>query len=90
MKYAYPNGDGEILVRLWSEEEIVNMKVSDEGVGLPIDSDRDGAKSLGLTLVQALAEQLDGELEIGAGPGASFTICFARQTPQPLTFSVSA
>jgi PAS domain S-box-containing protein len=76
IKYAYPAGKGEIQVRLTVAEDTVAMTVSDRGVGLPANFDSETSKSLGMTLVQQLTLQLDGRLEIGKPPGASFTVTF--------------
>jgi len=49
-------------------------------VGLPEGFDWKTHDSLGMYLVQALTEQLDGELEIGKGPGSSFLVSFTPST----------
>lgn len=76
IKYAYPEGRGEILIRLSSNEHWITLGVSDSGIGMPPDFDWDSCKSMGVLLVQTLTGQLDGELQVGASPGASFTVRF--------------
>jgi two-component sensor histidine kinase len=76
IKYAYPLGKGEIQVCLSGTADSVSMTVSDQGVGMPPDFDCETSKSLGMTLVQALTRQLDGTLEVGGHPGASFKVSF--------------
>lgn len=78
LKYAYPDGKGEILIRLSSHDDHVCLSVSDQGVGLPLDFNASESKSLGMKLVRALTEQLDGNLEVGPSPGASFTVRFPK------------
>jgi two-component system response regulator len=78
LKYAYPEGHGEIAVRLSSGESAVELTVSDTGVGLPDGFDLKNSKSLGMTLVQALAKQIGGSLEIGPAPGCVFTVRIPR------------
>ena len=57
-KYAFSNVDnGELLVSLAYEEEILKLTVRDNGPGLPADRKKGG---LGLSLVEALAQQLGG------------------------------
>ncbi len=78
-KYAYPEGVGEITVHLSCIDNQVTLSVSDKGVGLPSSVDPKKPKTLGLEIVQVLAEQLDGELVVGRSPGASFLLHFERQ-----------
>jgi two-component sensor histidine kinase len=74
LKYAYPNGKGEIVVSLASHSGDVMLTVSDSGAGLPVDFDWRKSKSLGMTILQALTKQLHGKLEVGPPPGAVFTL----------------
>ncbi len=80
LKYAYPDGRGEILIRVGAEQEEVWFEVSDEGVGMPSHFDWKESKSLGMQIIHALTSQLDGNLEIRNGQqGAAFTVRFMRQ-----------
>ncbi len=79
LKHAYAEGAGEILVRLSLTGDEVSITVSDQGVGMPAGFDWTAPKTFGLKLVQLVVNQLDGRLEIGTAPGASFTISFAKQ-----------
>jgi len=75
IKYAYPNHrEGEIIVHLSREEGVVNMTVSDQGVGLPPEVD-----PFRLEIIQVLVEQLQGELTVAGSPGASFSVTFRPQ-----------
>lgn len=89
-KYAYPDGKGEILIAISSVGPLVSMTVSDQGVGLPVDFNWETSKSLGMTLVHVLTEQIDGEIEIGAPPGASFTVRFMKKAAPPAVSGASA
>ncbi len=80
LKYAYPSGTGEVLVKLSSEDHSIAITVADSGVGLPADFDCNSTQSLGMTIIQALTQQLEGELEISSVSGASFTIRFPKVT----------
>ena len=80
LKYAFPDKtDGEIRIKLLKEEGSNTsfiLIVSDNGVGIPEDLDIEDLDSLGLQLVTALVDQLDGELELKRDNGTKFTIRF--------------
>jgi two-component sensor histidine kinase len=82
LKYAYPEADrGVITLRFQNvSEEQVELEVSDEGVGLPPEMDFAKNDSLGVYLVQALTEQIDGELVVTSTKegrkGCSFLVRF--------------
>jgi PAS domain S-box-containing protein len=67
---------GEIRVALHRSGDVLRLRVSDNGVGLPEEVTIGETKTLGLTLVQALTSQLEGTLEIERQPGTIFTITF--------------
>jgi two-component sensor histidine kinase len=76
----------EVELRRTSESE-VRLSVADDGDGLPGDFDVRKSKSLGMQLVSALVEQLDGKLEIARGGGVSFSVTFPASTaalPSPV------
>ncbi len=84
LKYAFPNGsEGEIRVEIHSDRvdlsdhERLTMIVSDDGVGLPKDLDLRNTGSLGLQLVNALTDQLEGSMEFCSNGGTEFKITFA-------------
>jgi two-component sensor histidine kinase len=65
---------GEDLDAGWAQ-----LRVADNGPGLPPGLDLSATRSLGLRLVKLLVRQLGARLEVGAGPGASFTVVFPLQ-----------
>ena len=79
VKYAYPDGKGEILIKLITEGDFVSVSVSDSGVGLPPGFNPDTSQSLGMTIIHVLTQQLDGNLEIVGSPGTSFTARFPNR-----------
>lgn len=79
LKYAYPAGRGEVSICVHAKGDLISMTVSDNGPGMPPDFDLKKAKSLGMKIISLLTTQLGGRLEIGAPPGASFTITFPKQ-----------
>ena len=79
LKYAFPKRQqGEIAVGLRSHGgDEVMLRVADNGVGLPDDlDDLARAKSLGLKLVIALSDQLQGTVEVDRTRGTEFRIKF--------------
>lgn len=78
-KHAFPDKDGgSIRMELAAVDSgtRARLRISDTGVGLPSDFKIEQSESLGLHLVSDLAAQINGQLEVGAGPGACFTVTF--------------
>ncbi|MBU4223595.1 MAG: PAS domain S-box protein [Euryarchaeota archaeon] len=74
MKHGIPL-DGEY--GLFNDENVVELKVSDNGVGIPSDVDFRKTESLGLRLVTILAEdQLQGKIDLDRSRGTEFIIKF--------------
>jgi two-component sensor histidine kinase len=55
------------------------LEVSDNGIGIPESFDLENPDSLGVQLVTALVDQLEGELELKRDNGTEFTIRFTYQ-----------
>ena len=76
-KYAFPgNIKGFINLSLSKESGSVTLKLHDNGIGLPPDFNLQSAESLGMQLIQALTNQLDGELVFSKENGTTFEIKF--------------
>lgn len=89
LKHGFPEGRaGKISIELQpvAGGTALQLRVSDNGVGLPADFDRSRHQSLGLQLADDLAGQLQGTLDIGPLPAAVFTLRFNidPHTPQVL------
>ncbi len=79
LKYAFPDGRaGEIRVGLARDGRNYILTVSDNGPGLPPDVDFRNTPSLGLQLVNMLAGQLEGTVELDSSKGTRFKITFAE------------
>jgi PAS domain S-box-containing protein len=77
LKHAFPDGKGEITVKMRSVDGTIHMTVSDDGVGMPETVDFATAESLGLHLVAMLAEdQLGGKVVLDRNAGTAFHITF--------------
>jgi PAS domain S-box-containing protein len=81
LKHAFPHQRcGELVVSLAIHANShVQMRVADNGVGLPIGLDWQRTDSLGLRIVRILANQLDGVLEYDSAAGTSFTLSFKKK-----------
>ncbi|CAG0973297.1 putative sensor histidine kinase pdtaS [Methanosarcinales archaeon] len=78
LKYAFPKGiNGEITVIFRSRGEMLELVVSDNGIGFPKDLDFRKTRSLGLHLVTILTEnQLHGKIDMNGNKGTEFKIEF--------------
>jgi PAS domain S-box-containing protein len=80
LKYAYPIGvGGEITISVIERDGKVHVSVKDQGVGLPKGFKISETDSLGLSLVDTLIDQLDGELILKTESGTEFLIIFEKQ-----------
>ena len=79
LKHGFADGrSGELRVWLRRlDDSTLELGVSDNGAGLPADFAARRSAGLGLQLVADLAQQIGGPLEIGPGPEAAFSLCFA-------------
>jgi PAS domain S-box-containing protein len=87
MKHAFPEGKGgRIIVSMRLESEAVLLEVEDDGVGIGEEARRETPAErrqggIGKELVEALAIQLQGNLERGSragSPGARVALKFPR------------
>ncbi|MBU2645017.1 HAMP domain-containing protein [bacterium] len=79
LKYAFPGGEkGEIHIRFRElMDNMVELIIMDNGIGMPTGFDWERAESLGLRLVRNLVEnQLDGTIAMTSESGTRFTIHF--------------
>lgn len=76
VEHAFPKSGGAINVFVENQGENTILKVKDNGKGLPADFLLRQENSLGLLLIKAFVEQLDGALEIVNKNGTSFVITF--------------
>lgn len=81
LKYAFPEGkEGEIKIRFHpTDENEMELTVSDNGISMPKDLDLRHVKSLGLKLVSILTDQIGGKIEIDRSRGTKFQIRFKKR-----------
>lgn len=78
LKYAFPGHNaGVITISLrHAAPYLLELKISDNGQGLPADFDLTRTKSLGITLMKGLSQQLKGSLTVENEQGVAVTIHF--------------
>jgi two-component sensor histidine kinase/AmiR/NasT family two-component response regulator len=67
---------GELTVFMHRENDNIKLEVSDNGCGLPEDFNISESRTLGMTLVETLAQQLSGKVNFFNDNGATFQITF--------------
>jgi signal transduction histidine kinase len=81
-KHAFPGSStGKVTVSLEKDDKKIRLKITDNGIGLPEHFDPNKSPTLGLQLVYALAEQLDGDIHIYSDGGTVVEVCMYRTVP---------
>ena len=77
IKYAFPDGRvGEIFISVTPvKDNIYELIVKDNGVGMGQDIDLKKSNSLGIELVTLLSRQLNGSLDITSEPDKGISFC---------------
>lgn len=76
-KHAFAeDGEGTIHVSVKQKNDQVTLTVEDNGRGLPENFSMDEESTLGLTIINLLAQQLKGDLNVVNGTGSRFTLRF--------------
>jgi two-component system, sensor histidine kinase PdtaS len=77
-KHAYPDDSGEIQVSGERRGASLHVKVSDQGIGLPMGFDIDQPRaSLGFKVIKSLVVQLDGRIAVETNKPKGVTIQLA-------------
>jgi two-component sensor histidine kinase len=88
LKYAFRDGrSGAISLSLRRlERRQLQLTIKDNGVGFPADYNPSQSRSLGMTLMLGLSEQLGGALQVESHQGLTITLTFSKE-PQQATLS---
>ncbi|QIP13845.1 tetratricopeptide repeat protein [Spirosoma aureum] len=80
LKYAFPKGrSGTISVVFhWLRPTTFELRIADDGIGLPPDYDPAASRSLGMTLIEGFSQQLGGELSIRSQAGLTIVLTFSE------------
>ncbi len=76
IKYAFPQGKGEIKVTLSKYNDKCMLIISDNGIGVPENLDIEKTDTLGLKLVNRLTNQIDGQIKLDRTHGTKYQITF--------------
>jgi two-component sensor histidine kinase len=78
LKYAFPDQQmGVVRISLSTNEDNVELKVEDNGVGFPANFVPDAARSIGFSLINAFTQKLGGSLQLAnAETGARTSLIF--------------
>ncbi len=86
MKHAFPGQRrGELHIGLLARGDRWELAVADNGVGLAGPVEPQGGNSLGLKLVEALARQLRGTVEVQTQAGTKVKVSFAAPIERAVT-----
>ncbi len=81
MQHAFPkNRKGKIILSLSCKENMCELQVQDNGIGIPARINFKEPITLGLKLVNILTEQLDGTVQICQQKGTSIKLYFPNFT----------
>ncbi len=77
LKYAFPqSGNGKINIKMFFEKNDLMLIVKDDGIGIDNNLFSQKNETLGLKLVQLLASQMDGKVDVYSLKGTEFKIRF--------------
>lgn len=78
IKYAFGgNRKGKVVILFKKQNnDSFLLKISDNGIGLPVDFDPETTESLGMSLMRGLSEQLDGSFEVDSTDGLTISVLF--------------
>ncbi|BDZ69933.1 hypothetical protein GCM10025861_04500 [Methanobacterium petrolearium] len=76
LKYAFPEGIGELSLKLQLIDHYYYLEIADNGIGLPYNFDILQTKTLGFQLVNRLVKQLKGSLKLNVNEGTKFCVKF--------------
>lgn len=79
LQHGFPNGQsGEVHIGLGQLDSRIQIKVWDDGLGLPAGFDWRQTDSLGLKLVRILAKQLKAEIQFDGSGGTAASLSFTE------------
>ncbi len=86
IKYAYePHENGYVWVSVqFIDERRVQLKIADQGKGLPAGMDLEEPGSLGIKLIRLFSKQLESDVQFINGRGLEISLTFTPAIPEHL------
>jgi len=80
LKHAFiGRTSGQVSISLTQTMQETQVTVSDDGIGIPEDTDLGKTTSLGFQLIPSLIDQLEGRISLHRDAGSHFTITFKTE-----------
>jgi two-component sensor histidine kinase len=81
LKYAFPDGRiGTICIDLIEvKSKTYRLVIGDDGVGFPADLNPSRSRTLGMSLIRGLSEQIEGILDISQHDGVRISLTFVEE-----------
>lgn len=73
-KHAFNNREGNVFVSIEKKEGLHEIKVKDDGIGIPSDLEIENSGSLGMSLIVGLCKQMRATFNYENSNGSEFTI----------------
>jgi len=84
LKYAFkPAQKGTIEIHSSQDDKGIELRYSDDGIGLPDSVDLMTSDTFGFRIVRLLAKQLDAKIVVSSEKGTSFQIVIPKKTGGP-------
>ncbi|GJD82868.1 histidine kinase dimerization/phosphoacceptor domain -containing protein [Methylobacterium haplocladii] len=82
LKHAFPDGRaGRLSILVAPAEKYFTIKITDDGVGMPVPVEISGKRSFGKRLIETLARQLNASISWqSANPGTAVHVSLPRET----------
>lgn len=88
MKYAFPNQQkGTINIRVKKVDMFVEVEISDDGVGMPLNFSLSNVNTLGINLLEGLTAQLGGSVHFKNKNGLTISLRFPLKSTSQLEYS---
>ena len=84
LKHAFDGGaEGQVVIGLRKSADLLTLRVTDNGVGLPENIRLDSRETLGFRLVSSLTEQMQGEVDVERNNGTTFIVRIPLEVEHP-------
>jgi two-component sensor histidine kinase len=78
VKYAFPvKKEGLITIRLKMRDNLIDLLIEDNGIGIAVDANNIDFNSLGIKLIKGLSNDLDAQINFDSAAGTKITILFS-------------